>query len=145
MVPAVPIVPIVSRPRISPVRKHSDNLRNVNTATRSGGYPLSQCRKPRHWFSLELGCGLPASTLEQNRSGRVLRYAFFQPSSLMCEQSFEETPRLTLKVRWRVRRRFGANNICHHRSCREMADYADDVGEALIAKHRFGGLEDVVS
>jgi hypothetical protein len=67
--------------------------------------------------------------------GFALSYAFFQSSSLMCEQlSFQETPRLTFEVRRRVGRRFGANNICHHRSRRKMADHADHVGEAWIAK-----------
>src|ERR1043165_6819472 len=52
---------------------------------------------------------------------------------------------LSLQVRCCVRWRFGANDIRHHRSCREMADYADHIGETLIAERRFGSLEHVVS
>ena len=42
-------------------------------------------KKAKALVLAQLGCRLPASTLEWNKI-RIARYAFFQPSSLMCEQ-----------------------------------------------------------
>jgi hypothetical protein len=57
-VSAVPIVPIVFS------TEHSDNLPNVNTATGARIYPLESVKKAKAQVLVQIGCRLPASTLE---------------------------------------------------------------------------------